>query len=46
MHVCEILKKNGTDEPFCIAEIETQMQRMDMWIQWERGGWDKLEDED
>ena len=26
MHVCEI-QKNGTDEPICKAEIETQIQR-------------------
>ena len=29
-HVCGI-QKNGTDEPVCRAEIETQMQRTNVW---------------
>ena len=30
MHICRI-QKNGTDEPVCKAEIETQMQRTNVW---------------
>ena len=30
MHICRI-QKNGTDEPVCKAEIETQMQRTNIW---------------
>ena len=30
MHICGI-QKNGTDEPVCKAEIETQMQRTNIW---------------
>ena len=30
MHICGI-QKNGTDEPVCKAEIETQMQRTNVW---------------
>ena len=29
-HICGI-QKNGTDEPVCKAEIETQMQRTNVW---------------
>ena len=29
-HICET-QKNGTDEPVCRAEIETQMQRTNVW---------------
>ena len=29
-HICGTLK-NGTDEPVCRAEIETQMQRTNVW---------------
>ena len=29
-HICGI-QKNGTDEPVCRAEIETQMQRTNVW---------------
>ena len=29
-HICGIYK-NGTDEPVCRAEIETQMQRTNVW---------------
>ena len=31
MHMCGI-QKNGTDELVCKAEIETQMQRTNVWI--------------
>ena len=31
-HICGI-QKNGTDEPVCKAEIETQMQRTNVWTQ-------------
>ena len=30
MHICGI-QKNGTDEPICKAEIETQTQRTNVW---------------
>ena len=30
MHICGT-QKNGTDEPVCKAEIETQMQRTNIW---------------
>ena len=30
MHVCGT-QKNGTDEPVCRAEFETQMQRTNVW---------------
>ena len=30
MHICGTWK-NGTDEPVCRAEIETQMQRTNVW---------------
>ena len=30
MHICGI-QKNGTDELVCKAEIETQMQRTNVW---------------
>ena len=29
-HICGI-QKNGTDEPVCKAEVETQMQRTKVW---------------
>ena len=29
-HICGT-QKNGTDEPVCSAEIETQMQRTNVW---------------
>ena len=29
-HICGI-QENGTDEPVCKAEIETQMQRTNVW---------------
>ena len=40
MHICGI-QRNGTDEPVCRAEIETQMQRTNVWTpRGERGqGW-------
>ena len=35
MHIYNIYmesrKKNGTDEPFCRAGIETQTWKMDLW---------------
>ena len=38
MHICGI-QKNGTDEPICKAEIETQTQRTHVWTpRGERGG--------
>ena len=37
-HICGT-QKNGTDEPVCRAEIETQMQRTNIWTpRGERGG--------
>ena len=39
MHVCGI-QKNGTDELVCKAEIETQMQRTNVWTpSGESRGW-------
>ena len=41
------IQKNGTDEPICKAEIETQTQRINIWTP--RGGkeeWDELGDWD
>ena len=41
MNICGI-KKNGTDEPVCKAEIETQVQRTNTWTprgeSWGGGG--------
>ena len=31
-------RKNGTDETICRAEIEMEMNRVDMWTQWEGEG--------
>ena len=28
------IQKNGTDELICLAGIEMQMERMDLWTQW------------
>ena len=40
MHICGI-QKNGTDEPVCKAEIETQMQEKNIWTpRGESGGGD------
>ena len=41
MHICGI-QKNGTDEPICKAEIETQRQRTNVWTAREKvgEGWD------
>ena len=36
MPICEI-QKHGADQPISQAGIETQIQRMDMWIQWQKG---------
>ena len=42
MHICGI-QKNGTDEPICKAEIETQRQRTSVWTpSGERWGWNEL----
>ena len=44
MNICGTYK-NGTDESICKAEIETQMQRTNVWTpRGKRGGWDELED--
>ena len=48
VHICGI-QKNGTDEPVCKAEIETQMQRTNVWTprgESRDGGWDELGDWD
>ena len=34
--------KNDTDELTCIAEIETQISRVDIWVPVEEEGWDQL----
>ena len=51
-HICGT-QKNGTDEPVCKAEIETQEQRTNLWTprgESGRGGslgcWDELGDWD
>ena len=36
-HLCGT-QKNGTDEPVCRAEIETQMQRTNVWTPREESG--------
>ena len=39
MHICG-MQKNGTDEMVSKAEIETQMQRTNLWTpREESGGW-------
>ena len=44
--ICGI-QKNDTDELTCKTEIETQMQRTNVWIRREEGGgWDELGDWD
>ena len=51
MNICGI-QKNGTDEPVCKAEIETQMQRTNIWTPRRGRGvggwwwWDELGDWD
>ena len=46
MHICEI-QKNSIDELICKAEIETQMQRTNIYgYQEGNEGWDKLKDWD
>ena len=35
------IQTNGTDELICKAEIETQMQRTNIWFPRGKGGWDK-----
>ena len=45
-HICRI-QKNGTDELVCKEEIETQMQRTNIWTPRGEGGWwDELGDWD
>ena len=45
-HICGIWE-NGTDELVCKAEIETQMQRTNVWLpRGESVGWDELGDWD
>ena len=41
MHICGI-QRNGIDELVCKAEIETQMQRTNVWIPRGEGEWDGL----
>ena len=36
-YICGI-QKNGTDELVCKAEIETQMQRTNIWTPWGKAG--------
>ena len=44
--ICGI-QKNGRDELICKAEIESQMQRTNLWLpRREAGGWDELGDQD
>ena len=38
--------RNGTDEPVYKVEIETQMQRTNVWIPRGKGGWEELGDQD
>ena len=46
MHICGI-QKNGTDEPICKAEIETQIWRTNVWTsQSESREWGRLGDWD
>ena len=46
MHICEI-KKNGRENLIYKAEIETQMQRANLWIPVGKGrGWEELRDWD
>ena len=40
------LQKNGTDEPICKTEIETQMQRTNIWTPRGEKEWDELGDWD
>ena len=41
MYICGI-QKNGIDDLICKAEIETQMQRTNVWIPRGKWGWDEL----
>ena len=45
MHVCGI-QQNGTGEPICKAEIDTQMQRTNVCTTKGEVGWDALGDWD
>ena len=40
MHMYGIYK-DGTDEPICSAQIETQTKRKHMWTEGEEGGTDR-----
>ena len=35
------IQKNGTDEPICKAEIQTQAQRTNVWTPRRERGWDR-----
>ena len=39
--ICGI-QKNGTDELICKAEIQSQMQKTNLWLPGDKGGRDKL----
>ena len=40
------IQKDGNDDPICETARETQMQRTDFWILWEKArGWDDLKDQ-
>ena len=44
VHICGI-QKNGTDDLLCKTEIETEMQRTNVWTPRREGRkWDELED--
>ena len=45
MNICEI-QKNGTDEPICKAEIDTQTQRSKVWTPRGERKWDEMGDWD
>ena len=47
MYICRIWKKVGIDDLIYKAEIETQMQKTNIWIpRGKGGGYDKLGDGD
>ena len=40
------IQKDGNDDPICETARETQMQRTDFWILWEKArGWDDLKEQ-
>ena len=41
MHICGI-QKNGINGLICKAEIETQLQRSNIWIPRGKGVWEEL----